>query len=334
MGMKVAFHLNHLDMRGTGVAVFDYANHCETLLGQEPVIVCPTVEAQPKFQSELAAHRFESRFDVRRYDRFDEVDPILRDLAVDVLYAIKAGNRDHVVSSVCRTVVHAVFQYDDPHGDVYAYFSQWLSNRMSQGRQPWVPPMLDLPDVSGDLRDELGIPRDAIVFGRYGGIRSFDIAFVHRAVFEVAKKRPDLYFAFMNTDRFCEARQNIIHLPGTCEAERKVRFINTCDAMLHARQQGESFGLAIAEFSTKNRPVITHAGGADQAHIEQLDDKGIYYRSEEDLTRLLNRLEPDPSRDWDAYSRDFAPSVVMDRFSRIFLEDRQHTRSTSGYKAK
>ncbi len=322
-GVKVAFHLNHLDMRGTGVAVFDYANHCETLLGHESVIVCPTVEAQPAFQSELATRRFESRFNIRRYDHFDEVDPILRDLSVDVLYAIKAGHRDHVVSNVCKTVVHAVFQNDDPHGDVYAYFSEWLSNKVSHGRHPWVPPMLDLPDVSGNLRDELEIPQDAIVFGRHGGIETFDIEFVHRAVFEVAQKRPDLYFLFMNTARFCDARPNIIHLPGSCEREQKVRFINTCDAMLHARHLGESFGLAVAEFSTRNRPVITHAGGTDQAHIEMLGDKGTYYRSEEDLAHLLIRFEPDPSRDWDVYSREFAPSVVMDRFSRVFLEDCQ-----------
>lgn len=34
-------------------------------------------------------------------------------------------------------------------------------------------------------------------------------------------------------------------------------FIRTCDAMLHARMSGETFGLAIAEFSAHNRPVLT-----------------------------------------------------------------------------
>ncbi|HTS54827.1 MAG TPA: hypothetical protein VMH26_16265 [Burkholderiales bacterium] len=69
--MKIAFHVNHLDMRGTGVAVFDYANHAERLLGHESLIVCPSVKAQPHFQDERAARRFEQRFPVYRYDRFD-----------------------------------------------------------------------------------------------------------------------------------------------------------------------------------------------------------------------------------------------------------------------
>ena len=32
-----------------------------------------------------------------------------------------------------------------------------------------------------------------------------------------------------------------------------------CDAMLHARSSGETFGLAVAEFSASNRPVATES---------------------------------------------------------------------------
>ena len=42
------------------------------------------------------------------------------------------------------------------------------------------------------------------------------------------------------------------------EPELKVSFINTCDCMIHARTDGETFGLAIAEFSTLNKPIISH----------------------------------------------------------------------------
>jgi glycosyltransferase involved in cell wall biosynthesis len=317
--MKVAFHANHLDLRGTGVAVFDYANHCEKILGHESIIVCPALEAQPIGQSAKAAKRFESRFQVHRYGRFEEVEPLLEDLGADVFYTIKSGPRDYILSRGRKTVVHVVFQHYDPHGDVYAYVSRWLSEKMSQGRQPWVPHMVDLPDVSGDLRDSLEIPRDAIVFGRYGANDTFDMGFVHRAVVKVAKRRPDVYFVFMNTDRFCRPKRNILHLPATTDVTEKLRFINTCDAMLHARKRGESFGLAVAEFSARNRPVITFDGGTDRAHLEQLGDKGIYYRSKRDLMNVLDGFEPDSTRDWDAYSCDFGPKVVMERFSNVFL---------------
>ena len=98
-----------------------------------------------------------------------------------------------------------------------------------------------------------------------------------------------------------------------------MRFINTCDAMLHARKQGESFGLAVGGFSVRNRPVITFEGSKDRAHIEQLGDKGIYYRSKRELIRVLDRFEPDPTRNWDAYSRDLSPDPVMERFAKVFL---------------
>jgi hypothetical protein len=190
---------------------------------------------------------------------------------------------------------------------------------MSGGRLPWVPFMLDQPEGGGDLRDELGIPRDAVVFGRYGGSDTFDIGFVHEAVKKVVRKRPDAWFLFMNTQPFCEPHPRVVHLPGTADRVLKARFVDTCDAMLHARRQGESFGLAIAEFSARNRPVITYLGGTDRAHIEQLGAKGIYYETRRQLVRLLLRFEPEPDRDWDAYSREFAPAAVMRRFADVFL---------------
>ena len=38
----------------------------------------------------------------------------------------------------------------------------------------------------------------------------------------------------------------------------KVRFIQTCDMMIHGRTVGETFGIAIGEFSFYNKPVMTN----------------------------------------------------------------------------
>ena len=64
-----------------------------------------------------------------------------------------------------------------------------------------------------------------------------------------------------------------------CEIDlvKKAEFINSCDVMVHARSIGETFGAAIGEFSSKNKPVITCDCG-DTEHIEILSDKGIIYR--------------------------------------------------------
>ena len=44
------------------------------------------------------------------------------------------------------------------------------------------------------------------------------------------------------------------------DLNKKVEFISSCDAMIHARQMGETFGAAVSEFSIKNKPVITCRG--------------------------------------------------------------------------
>ena len=97
-----------------------------------------------------------------------------------------------------------------------------------------------------DLRAELGIAADATVFGRHGGLHTFNIAAAKQAVADVSARRPDIVFVFMNTVRFCcDAAPNVIHLPSSVDSERKSRFIRTCDAMLHARAEGETFGLSV-----------------------------------------------------------------------------------------
>ena len=79
----------------------------------------------------------------------------------------------------------------------------------------------------------------------------------------------------------CEPLPNVIHLEATSDEEAKSRFIRTCDAMLHARYSGETFGLAVAEFSVHNRPVLTSSvhddEGAARMHINTLGARGIFY---------------------------------------------------------
>ena len=68
---------------------------------------------------------------------------------VEVLYAIKAGLRDDVISESRKTAVHSVFRFHEPHGDVYAYVSEWLGHLYGAPHVPhtvpWVPRGLDTP---------------------------------------------------------------------------------------------------------------------------------------------------------------------------------------------
>ena len=102
--------------------------------------------------------------------------------------------------------------------------------------------------------------------------------------------------------------------------EEKVTFINTCNVMIHARERGETFGLAIAEFSTKNKPVITCYNAPERNHIETLGERGIYYKDYESLyTILINIKHSDLEGDWNCY-REFTPEAVIYKFNDIFLQ--------------
>ena len=115
-----------------------------------------------------------------------------------------------------------------------------------------------------------------------------------------------------------------IHIWPALWQERKAAFLRTCDAMLHGRRTGETFGLAVAEFSVCNRPVITssiyHENNTARFHLDTLGQKGIYYHDCASLVHTLKRFDRTtvPHRDWNAY-RSFQPAAVMQIFRQVFL---------------
>jgi hypothetical protein len=335
MRKTVLFHTNYLSLRGTEVALYDYAHYNETLLGNRSVIVT----RRSGVHEPPALEKFHSRFPVVQYDVIGDLETIASEWDGSLFYAIKSGENDGVLVKNCRSAVHAVFKAYEPHGDVYAYVSHWLAQAVGHPEVPFVPHMISLPPNDDDLRQELGIPLQARVFGCYGGPDSFDIEFVQDILLSVAQAEPEIYFIFMNIDNFlpdASLRQiswwrrskpmafpNIIFLKGTADVHRKVAFINTCDAMLHARSRGETFGIACGEFSSKNKPVITcdSTSVCERSHIEILGERGLYYHDKGSLRRLLFGNWDSGSRKWDAYTKEFSPQPVMEKFSSVFLQN-------------
>jgi hypothetical protein len=192
------------------------------------------------------------------------------------------------------------------------------------------------------LREELNIPEDATVFGRFGGEKSFDLNYAWRKIIGVAIDRPNIYFVFVNTNNFLDNKtkdlnlKNIIFLPRIIDEfpqYQKVKFINTCDAMIHARIIGEAFGIALGEFNIFNKPIITHASKRHNAHLTILGDKGIYYKSNnpvadenlkydaKDLYEILTEFDKEKAKekDWRGY-KEYTPENVMKKFKEVFID--------------
>jgi len=189
------------------------------------------------------------------------------------------------VPSRVPSVLHCVFQ-PLQKGSV----STGISDCVSRGIIPVLPTIMPLHDTLDDMRDELNIPKNAVVFARYGGYHQFSIPYAKYAVKEVATNNSNIYFLFMNTDPFMEPMKNVIFLPGTRDLYKKRKFINTCDAYLHARIDGETFGAAIGEFAMCNKNIITCRYQIDHhqyEHISILGDKCISYENKDHLVHIL-----------------------------------------------
>jgi hypothetical protein len=318
--LRVGFHTNHLSFRGAEIAVYDYAFHNQVILQNESLVFYKS-----KYQSEpTVIQKFEKQFKLFPYQDGAQLAKLAELEKLDLLYFIKSGERDGDIVDAVPCAIHAVFptRPEEFHGDKFAFVSEWLAKECSNQKLPFVPHMIDLPDVAGDLRNELNIPKDATVVACYGGSDSFNLSFVHETIVKVLDKRKDLYFLFMNITPFAK-HERLIFLPGNSEMQYKMRFINTADGMIHARGIGESFGLACGEFSIKNKPVMTYAMSPQRSHIEILGDKAMLYKGRRDLEEMFlsfNR-QTQFEKNWDAYSKDFSPAAVMQKFNEVFIQE-------------
>jgi glycosyltransferase involved in cell wall biosynthesis len=318
----LGFHTKQLTERGTEVALFDYALAAREILGHEVRIYVPAGSRELPF----VRRSFEEQFDVVRYTSPSHI-------ACDALYVIKRGRPGRITDSIPE-LNHAFYDVSEPHGHRFAAMSKWLANSAAwripapRGRTitipkpkkpPVVPLIVTLPDLDDDLRDELGIPADAVVFGRHGGIGNFDIEFVLDAIRTAVGEREDIWFALLQVEPFFE-HERVVYLSRLDDRAAIRRFVNSCDYMLHATSYGEGFGLSVAEFALVGAPVMTWLESPEKGHLELLsDDLLLGYRNYEDLLRYLRTLQRRTAPVFSDVAERYGVERVMARFDAVFL---------------
>lgn len=316
--MRVLFHANTLNYRGTTVALTDYAKYNQEILGNESIVVYNHSLGYDKDMGseQVVIDNLKKNFNVIGYQEGD-LEGIIDKEKADLAYFIRAGNREPLPTNV-KTAVHAVFQFDEPHGDQYAYISEWLSQEMSGGRTPFVPHIVDMPTPTKNFKSHLGIRDDQTVVGRLGGYFTFDIPYAKHIIEQVVKETDKLVFLFVGTEPFI-SHPNVKFINEIHDKQKKANFIETCDAMLHARQRGESFGLSIAEFLALNKPVLAWNNGHDKNHLTMLKDSGTLYNDEVELKAMLFQIDSfKKQEDWTKRVSEFKPEMVMNKFKDVF----------------
>jgi hypothetical protein len=311
---KIAFHSNQLGLRGTEVALYQYAKYNEEILGNKSVILTfPNSD-------HTTIEKFRERFEVVPMQWW-EYETYLKNNNFDFLYLIKMGTDDGYNINSIPCLIHAVFRFNEPHGHKYFYVSDWLAK--DQGYNPEthsLPHICEkLPPSEYDFREENQIPLNATVFGGYGGSTEFNIESVKNAIRDVVRKRDDIYFIFMNFTPFDEHPQ-VKFFPGNYDLKEKSAFVDACNAMIHARSGGETFGLAVSEFALSNKPIITYGLSGENNHLEILKERAIIYKGYEDV---LDIFENFPKyviyNNYDLPYKQFSPEIIMDKFNRVFL---------------
>lgn len=311
---RIAFWDNQLCERGTTTVLYDYAFYNQKLLNNKSYIFYNKNSTENKPQ---IIQKFQTEFTVISVNSFQEVDDHIEELNISHIYIIKFGKLDNIISKKAKNCIHCVFTCYKPHGEVYATIAPWVHG--NNGKYPIVPHMINLPNHSNHMRDKLNIPSNATVFGGYGGKKNFDIDFVQETVYEIAHKYTNIYFLFANFDSFCPKLDNIIHLDTIYNLDEKVSFINTCDAMLWARSEGEVMSISMGEFSVRNKPIICINSGYP-GHVFLLKNNAIWYKNKEELINILTHFDRNivKNNDWNCY-KEYTPEKVIKIFESVFL---------------
>ena len=327
---RIAFHCTQLCERGDAVALYDYAYYNRMLLANDSVVFYK----QNKLNRANVITKFQREFICVSYRTIEELESLVQQFKVDSMYNIVWGNPTDEYNLIsCPMLWHSIFTntpFSRPNKkDRYAVISRYLTDKHTKGRS-YVPHMINMPEcpLSDNFRKKYNIPTDAFVIGRYGGSDSFDIGYVHTAIREILQENINVYFLFANTNRFHE-HPKIKYVDTLYEQMDKARFIQTCDMMIHGRTVGETFGIAIGEFSYYNKPVMTNLSVpianllSDNCHLEILADKGFVYKNKEEAKTIIRNMcrdGVDIKKNWKAYD-DYTPAKVMEQFKNMYLNE-------------
>jgi hypothetical protein len=316
--MKTLFHVNQINYRGTTVAITDYAKYNQEILGNESAIVFNEGLGYEKDEGSVQAvvDELKKQFNVLSYNSTG-LQEIVDQEKPDLTYFIRAGVKESLPENT-KTAVHVVFKFDQPHGDSYAYISEWLARTQSETAE-FVPHIVSLPTPTKDYREAFGIKPEQIVIGRFGGYNEFNISFVKKCIEEMVAENDNYIFLFASTSPFID-HPNVKFINEIHNLQKKSNFINTCDAMLHGRQLGESFGLSIAEFLALNKPVMAWGKGFDLNHVDMLKDSGLLYNDQAELKEMLLNIKDFTNKeDWSKRVEQYNPTAVMTKFKEVFM---------------
>ena len=351
-----------LDGRGMPTSTFLYAKYAQMVLGHESIALIGSISDKPtdlkttpmaysninvtRRALQHWCHHFPVRYFEGGIGGLVGAAKAAGCMAVYVQHLSPAGAKHKFVRELeaarIPTMMHCMGWCARRQGTAFAVISEWAESRFHQGpvvRLPVVACPSKSPKDSLALRTWHSVPADAPLLCYFGGPDSFSLQWVVTELFGSTaivdswlRDFPTLHLLFMPHNKVVPDHPRIHFNPQSQAVREKAAFFHACDAMLHARSNGESFGMAVAEFSACNKPVITQDRdvsnlGYETAHLDMLGSKAWAYKphNKASFLKQVNRLVTTPRAALDAASwnvhKGNAPSPLMrEKFHPFFIE--------------
>lgn len=326
--MIVGFHLDEFSLRGVTVATVAYAKAWSEILGNKSILIKYDNDSNQRKEINKAWHS--ENLAIIRYNSKNQLDSIVRSAGIEALYILCSGQKEERFSNLRVPIwIHAVFpsRIKDIHGRRYACISEWLTKESFNKRIPYVPHIVNSSEVRKSKeawREENKIKSDAIVIGSLGGRDSFDLKLAQIRLFNALQCNKNLYFIALNHRKFIN-HERALFLPGTDDQEIKSGFINSCNAMLHGRAQGETFGLACAESAAAGKTILEWEHEPERHHLEHFCQKKLRYTTAKELSKKIRAFNPE---EWNQPEikktvQEFDSKKVANLFEQVFAKPHQ-----------
>ena len=202
---------------------------------------------------------------------------------------------------------------------------KWIKNGGDAKKICIIPTVVYVPEKKpSTLRQRLGIPNDAFVYGFHQ--RNDDGIFspVSLAAYSQIQNDNTYFLVLGGSTRHRQLAselnlKNVVFVDFAAKVEDIHDFLGALDVYAHARSDGEVCSAAIIEAMYHGLPVITHAA-QNMGHAEQIEGCGKMCWSMDEYVEEMKKLKDEKSYYTDKHSLTL--QAYTDRYCYTVLENR------------